>query len=356
LLRTRCDIAFTHAVKGEYGVAQAILHEVLATTWAPGAERDVHRAEHQMVSVLRRRGDLFGASKIAVPLFERQRRLLGRTHPDTLATQQLVVAILRDRGRLTEAMTEAEDLRELRSRVLGMSQSTREASSHVAWLHRKLGNFHQAAELFKELADEAGGVDVDHWTTLTFLHNYAVCRRDEGFVDEAADILTSVQARSDSRDGARISIIETVRERGRTFMYRHVAQGASADLEEGLGLLQEALARARRGRDISAPMRWQLEIDVWCATSLQQGISATALQGLATLCRGQQADLGAQHPEVLRSELYLSEAHRARGREGLARVMVNDVAAKSKRFGIDPLHGIWRMVDELRQRKGIMFR
>ncbi|WP_336082110.1 tetratricopeptide repeat protein [Nocardia sp. SSK8] len=356
LLTTRCDIAYTHAVKGEYGAAQAILHDVLATTWAPGAERDLPRAEHQMASVLRRRGDLAGAAAIAEPLLDRQRRLLGRTHPDTLATQQLVVAVLRDRGRLTEAMAQAEDLRELRTRVLGASQSTREATSHVAWLHRKLGHHAEAAAMFRTLAAQGGDVDADHWTTLRDLHNYAVCRRDAGFLDEALETLTGVQARAEARDSARIEIIETVRERGRTLLHRYVETGAAADLTQGRALLREALERAGQRPDMSAPMRWQLAIDARCADALDGGPSATVLRELAALCRGQLADLGARHPEVLRSELYLAEAYRERGNPALARLLVDDVAAKCARFGLDPAHRLTRMVDELRQGKAILFR
>ncbi|MFB7873987.1 hypothetical protein ACFC06_01960 [Nocardia sp. NPDC056064] len=356
LLTTRCDIAYTHAVKGEYGAAQAILHDVLATAWAPGADRDLPRAEHQMASVLRRRGDLAGAAAIAGPLLDRQRLLLGRTHPDTLATQQLVVAVLRDRGRLGEAMTQAEDLRELRGRVLGASQSTREAASHVAWLHRKLGDYGEAAAIFGTLAAQGGDVDADHWTTLRDLHNYAVCRRDAGLLDEALETLTRVQARSEARDGARIEIIETVRERGRTLLYRFVESGASADLERGRALLLDAVERARQRPDMSAPMRWQLTIDACCAATLDSGWSAEDVRELAALCRGQLADLGARHPEVLRSELYLSEAHRERGNPALARLLVDDVAAKVARFGIDPAHRLARMVDDLQHGKAILFR
>jgi tetratricopeptide (TPR) repeat protein len=177
--------------------ARDLVEQVMALDSASAACRDAGltrlliRLRSSAVFFLNELGDSAAQSiAIAESLLADQERVLGRDHPDILATRNNLANAYRDAGRTAEAITLHEQNLTDRERALGRDHpETLRARNNVAAAYQDAGRTAEAITLHEQnLTDRERVLGRDHPETLATRNNLAAAYQDAGRTAEAADL------------------------------------------------------------------------------------------------------------------------------------------------------------------------
>jgi tetratricopeptide (TPR) repeat protein len=117
--------------------------------------------------------------------------VLGRDHPQTLATLNNYGVRLQDAGRFDESLSILQEAHELRAEVLGPSNPHTLASlANMAMTLRSLGRSEEALALVTKVV-EVGSASLppDHWWIVEWNHLLGRCYYDLGRFEEAEPLM-----------------------------------------------------------------------------------------------------------------------------------------------------------------------
>jgi tetratricopeptide (TPR) repeat protein len=172
----------------------ADLADQIQALWSAGAdtERDelmsrLLRARTWVVQQLRAAADLTRAVDLGIVALADSGRILGPSHPQTLAACNNLARAYRSAGRLDQAIELYERALPERERVLGSDHpDTLTTRNNLAYAYQAAGQLDQAVELYgRILADRQRTLDPDHLDILTSRNNLARVYRSMGRLGDA---------------------------------------------------------------------------------------------------------------------------------------------------------------------------
>jgi len=196
--KIRVTIAVVYRELSEFALAESQLREALRIYDAelgPDSPRRL-RAAYELAVTHWRNSRLEETDDLLHDIYRRQQVVLGRSHADTLDTQNMLGLLYWKQGREEEAMHVARDNLDVRRRVLGdRDPDTLDAMNNLANRFHSRGDLDEAEPLYREairISTEIRGAE--HTSTLLLMNNFADLLRRQGNLDEAEIMLDRVLA------------------------------------------------------------------------------------------------------------------------------------------------------------------
>ena len=223
-----------------------------------------------------------------LPIME---QALGCDHPSTLATRHNIAFWTGRTGEAREALRLFGELLPDRGRVLGRDHpDTLTTRNNIAFWIGRMGEAREALRLFRELLpDRERVLGRDHPDTLVTRGNIASCTGQTGEVREALRLFGELLPEQERVLG---------RDHPETLRTRHNIAGHTGEAREALRLFRELLPDQERvlGRDHPDTLTTRNNIASWIGKT---GEAGEALRLFGELLPDQERVLGRDHPDTL---------------------------------------------------------
>jgi tetratricopeptide (TPR) repeat protein len=161
---------------------------------------DTLATRHNLAHIVQARGDLGTAEAEYRDILGKRAQALGAEHAATLTTRHNLAQVVRDEGQWADAETEFRTVLDIRDRVLGSGHRDTLATRHnLAHTLQLLGDLPGAQdELLSVLTARTAVLGPDHPSTLATRGNIAHVLRDQGRLDDAESeyrILLAIRTR-----------------------------------------------------------------------------------------------------------------------------------------------------------------
>jgi serine/threonine protein kinase/tetratricopeptide (TPR) repeat protein len=228
--------------RGEYGEAERILREVLATQQGVYGDRHIIAAPTitSLADVFRHQRRNDDAEALLLNVLEIQEDVLGPENPDTLRSMNILALVYREQGKLAEAEPYQREALEGRRRVLGDDHpSTLDSINNMGVLLRGQGELAKAELFLREaLEGKRRNLGDEHPRTLASMRNLAEVYERQARYDEAEPLrreLLEHYAVAASKPGA-----DVITMNGAAWALLTIRQAELRDPERALALALQA--------------------------------------------------------------------------------------------------------------------
>ncbi len=322
-------LARVHEALGRYGEAEALYRECLEK------HRQARRAAPVVLgglgSLLRRQGRNEEAETLLRECLEQSRRMLGRTHPETLAALNNLAVVYDKLGRPEAAEPIYRECWESTCQALGRTHpDALVEANNLATCLLGQGRHDEAEPLLSEcLAAKREVQGPAHPSTLSTQASLGAMLLEQGRIAEAEPLLSDClderrAALGEAHDDTLRSLVQLAdlrRLQGRLEEADAAARTAEQGLRESLGEGHASTLNARR---------------VLAAVLREQGRLEEAEQLLVATLATMRERLGPGHRNTLRAQEELARAYCARGRLDEAEALAADLIERTRET--DPRH------------------
>ena len=154
-LRTISVLAQTYEMQGLFAQAELLIVQVLETHRKLGTQRsDLLPIIHELMIIRTRQGHYREAGGLGLELLELQKEHLGKYHPSTLKTMEILGTIYLQQGQSEKGSALGLQLLEIRSSILGKDHpETLGIMKDLANIHFRQGHFREAVEMHLQILE-----------------------------------------------------------------------------------------------------------------------------------------------------------------------------------------------------------